>query len=396
MRLTEIRSAVSCAIATLLILAVGASAALAQDVPSPAQNATAGAAVFGQKGCVKCHAVNGAGGSLGPDLLSATKDRTYQDLVAAMWNHLPEMTRRMDELGIERPRLSVQEAGNLFAYLYTLGFFGTQGDPAHGEELFTEKACIRCHQVAGVGGVVGPNLDHVGDRGVPIEVATAMWNHGPAMSAAARERGIPRPVLTGSEFEDIIAFLELGRESIPSASLYLLPGNPRVGAEVMVEKGCADCHGVTGRAGGQGSDLGSVARRAGLIDFVAAMWNKAPSMLAAFEARGAEFPRLESEEVANLVAYLYFADYFAGGGSASQGRTTLRAKGCLNCHGTAGGAPDLGTVSGVEDLASLTAALWNHLVAADRDPGGPSFEAWPVINGREMADILAFFQASTP
>ena len=69
---------------------------------------------------------------------------------------------------------------------------------------------------------------------------------------------------------------------------------------------------------------------------------------------------------------------------------------CLNCHGTAGGAPDLGTVSGVEDLASLTAALWNHLVAADRDPGGPSFEAWPVINGREMADILAFFQASTP
>ena len=74
--------------------------------------------------------------------------------------------------------------------------------PSGARRLFTELSCIRCHQVGGVGGVVGPVLDYVGERGVPIEVAAAMWNHGPAMMEAAQARGIPRPRMSGPDLTD--------------------------------------------------------------------------------------------------------------------------------------------------------------------------------------------------
>jgi mono/diheme cytochrome c family protein len=37
-----------------------------------------------------------------------------------------------------------------------------QGDPARGEQRFAEIGCNGCHTVAGVGGMVGPDLTHVG------------------------------------------------------------------------------------------------------------------------------------------------------------------------------------------------------------------------------------------
>ena len=128
---------------------------IAQDLPSPTQNAVAGAEVFGEKGCIRCHSISGGGQSLGPDLRAVGSTRTFQDLTAALWNHLPDMNRRMADLAIERPHLSAREAGDLFAYLYTLGYFGGGGDAERGERLFTDLSCIRCHQIGGVGGVVG-------------------------------------------------------------------------------------------------------------------------------------------------------------------------------------------------------------------------------------------------
>lgn len=41
------------------------------------------------------------------------------------------------------------------------------GDPARGKNLFFEKvevSCLRCHRVEGVGGTVGPALDHIGSQ----------------------------------------------------------------------------------------------------------------------------------------------------------------------------------------------------------------------------------------
>ena len=124
----------------VLALAAGwasvASPLPAQVLPSPTQNAVAGAAVFGAEGCVQCHSIGGAE-SIGPDLSTIGADRSFQDLTAALWNHLPGMSRRMADLGIETPHLSPREAGDLFAYLYTLGYFDDEGDAERGSRLFT-------------------------------------------------------------------------------------------------------------------------------------------------------------------------------------------------------------------------------------------------------------------
>ena len=121
----------------LLVLAVGGAAGArplpAQDLPAPTQNAVAGAEVFGEKGCIRCHSITGGGQSLGPDLRTLGAARTFQDLTATLWNHLPDMNRSMAELGIARPRLSEREAGDLFAYLYTLGYFDAVGDAERGK-----------------------------------------------------------------------------------------------------------------------------------------------------------------------------------------------------------------------------------------------------------------------
>ena len=65
-------------------------------------------------------------------------------------------------------------------------FADDRGAFSEGRRLFTEKRCVVCHQVAGIGGVIGPSLDFLGQYGSPIFVAAAMWNHGPAMAEVMR------------------------------------------------------------------------------------------------------------------------------------------------------------------------------------------------------------------
>ncbi len=379
----------TCIAACLLLVPQGSI--LAQAPPEPAVNASAGARVFGEKGCVKCHAVDGRGGVEAPDLAQNPKLRSFYDLASDMWNHGPEMVRKMEERGIRRPRLTSQEAGDLIAFLYTLDYFDPPGDPEAGQAVFTEKKCALCHQVGGVGGVIGPDLSRLAQTPSPIRVAAAMWNHGPAMSEAARARGIPRPRLSGTELADLIAYLESAERGGQDAAMHLLPGRADHGEELLTEKSCVDCHGEPGDGGRTAPDLARAGRAGDLIDFVAAMWNKAPAMLAAIDRDGGEFPRLESGEVADLVAYLYSVRYFAGAGTESRGRKILEQKGCLVCH-TPDQAGAIGNATDVRLPAAVVASLWNHVATAGEPAAGAS---WPLFDGAEMADLMAYFRAST-
>ena len=51
--------------------------------------------VFVQVNCAKCHAVQGRGGKVGPDLARTTRPHSFYELASAMWDHLPRMTARM-------------------------------------------------------------------------------------------------------------------------------------------------------------------------------------------------------------------------------------------------------------------------------------------------------------
>lgn len=359
------------------------------------QNSLAGSRVFGSKGCIKCHSVNGLGGTLGADLGHIAGRRSLYDLAATMWNHLPTMKERMRELGIERPQLNEGEAGDLIAFLFTLDYFDPPGDPEAGEQLFNQKKCVVCHKVGVRGGVAGPSLDHLGQYGSPILVAAAMWNHGPGMQAMMDDKGIERPIFSGPELTDLITYLESSSPASPAGPLYVLPGNAAEGRAAFVKKGCVECHSVRGAGGGAAPDLARREVSWDLAEFAAALWNKAPAMTASMRTRGIGVPQLGAGEMADLVAYLYSVRYFAESGDVNAGRRLLRTRGCLTCHSLNGrGASAAGDLTESAEMASpaeVVSALWNHVNYTET---GDSLAAipWPVISAEEMADIAAFLQ----
>lgn len=382
--------------AIMCAVALGTATTAPAQQAVPAQNALAGAQVFGSKGCNRCHSLRGLGGTEAPDLAQRTHARTFYDLAAAMWNHLPAMVERMDELGIAHPRLSEQESANLIAFLHSLGFFDPIGDPEHGKAVFADKQCIACHQIAGSGGVIGPNLGATGRSVAPIQVATAMWNHGPRMSEMMEERGIARPGFTATELNDLIAYLEIEKDAISSDPVHVLPGLAGNGERLFTEKGCAACHAVQGAGGNQAPDLAERGVSSSMLAFAAAMWNKAPSMTRAMRARGLTPPEMEAREMADIVAYLYSVRYFSEPGSTSQGRALLRSKGCTGCHalGGAGGnaASDLAAVRSLDSPAAVIAALWNHCAV---EGGVPSDGNWPTLAAADVANVAEFLEATS-
>ena len=383
-------------ILAIAILVAPLGGASAQPVMSPSQDPLAGSQVFGSKGCIKCHSVNGVGGKVGPDLGRALKPRSFVDLATAMWNHLPGMTERMRRLGITRPVLDSKEAGDLVGFLYTLNYFDVPGNVDAGRRLFSEKRCVVCHTVRGTGGVVGPNLDHLQQFRSPIFVAAAMWNHGPQMAEKMKERGIERPTFTGKELRDLIAFLAPATAGPEEGPLYVLPGNAEVGRQLFAEKRCVECHAVGGAGGRVGPDLVERGVRESPLEFAATIWNKAPAMAAAMQPRGISVPQLTPEQMADIVAYLYSVRYFAGG-SVQQGYAVAAQKGCLNCHALRGerGKPagDLTKGKELSSPAAVLAALWNHAVVTPTVAGKKA--EWPVLKPQEMADLIAMLQSVT-
>jgi mono/diheme cytochrome c family protein len=389
-----IRSLRWTAVAVALFLLPGL--AVAQPVFSPGQDPLAGSQVFGTKGCAKCHSVNGVGGKVGPDLARVARPRSFFDLATAMWNHLANMTERMKQLGIDRPKLDDREARDLIAFLYTLSYFDAPGNPNEGRRLFNEKRCLFCHQVGGTGGVVGPNLDALKQFGSPMYVTAAMWNHGPAMMEKMREKGIERPSFTGPELRDLLAFLAPRAAGSPEGPIYILPGRAEPGRLLFAQKHCVDCHSAGGVGGRVGPDLVDRLVRRSPIEFAAAMWNKAPAMVAAQKARGIPVPQLAPEEMADLVAYLYSVRYFAEPGNLRNGWTVATYKGCLTCHGVSGerGKPasDLTKAKGLDSPGAVIAALWNHAVVTPKAPAGQR-APWPQFRPEEMADLVALLQS---
>jgi mono/diheme cytochrome c family protein len=392
---TGIRAAMKAVCAVVVLLSWALPPAVAQLPAGPGQNVLAGSRLFGAMGCAGCHAIDGVGGAVGPDLGRPSTSHSYYGFAAAMWNHLPQMVQRMNELEMARPRLDPWEAGDLIAFLVWLDYFDPPGDVENGRLLVAEKRCLVCHQVDGVGGVAGPDLEFLSRYGSPIQIATAMWNHGPAMTEEMQAKGIERPSFTSSELTDLITYLESGSPEIPTASQYVLPGRPDEGRQRFVDRGCSQCHSVRGEAGMLGPDLGRMGRHESMIDFAAAMWNKAPTMLAAIQRSGMSVPRLNAADMADLVAYLSSVRYFGEAGNPTRGARRVRDKGCLDCHSVQGGgggtAGDLAQTRGLDSPAAVIAALWNHALLREGEAGQLGV-SWRTFSTVEMADLSAFLQ----
>jgi cytochrome c2 len=387
---------VKLALLALLMIVAVPTVARGQLLFSPQQDPIAGEHLFNDKGCVRCHAVAGVGGKIGPDLARVARPRTFFDLSAALWNHAPKMAARMRQLGVVRPPLTASEAGDLAAYLFTLNYFDRPGRPAVGKRLFTEKGCISCHSVGGPGGSVGPHLGAMKMYDSPIALAASMWNHAPQMAATMEARKIPRPTFKGSELLDLIAYINDASPKPARGQLYVLPGRALDGRRVFLEKRCVVCHGARDKAEDGPPDLAERQAQGSLVDFAAAMWNKAPLMTQAMQSRLDSIPRLRPDEFADLVAYLYSVRYFKQAGDPRRGVITAVNKGCLDCHALYGErgkvASDLTTVAGLDTPAGVLAGLWRHSLIDDPRPLKDR-RPWPIFSGQDMADLVAYLRS---
>ena len=161
-----------------------ASVAAAQSVePAKAQY---------QSLCGSCHGDDGSGGGHGPGFLTvrnprATSQEAVRDLILS---GIPG--GGMPAFAIPR-----EQADAIAAYVMALkqpaAGAPVSGDPVAGERFFsTQENCAGCHMVRGRGGVLGPDLSHVGRDRTPAQIEQALRDPGtlPAGRGAPQYRAV--------------------------------------------------------------------------------------------------------------------------------------------------------------------------------------------------------------
>ena len=388
--LTSVGSAV---LATFLY---GESKPVRLSVELP-DNPTAGARLFVEKGCVRCHSLGSEPSRIGPDLGRIHLTGTVLDIAGALWTHSPVMREKMQDLKIPAPTMTSREMADIVAFLtayrYYLTEVGVPGDPAQGHELFAAKGCGGCHGDRESWEKPGPSLDRYRGRFSPIYLAQAMWNHGPEMARLMRGRNIPWPRFAGREMGDLLAYLQAGNGGSGVQRVYFEPGSPRRGRELFMAKRCDACHAIAGSGGHGGPDLGTKGRDlVGSVSAIAGvMWNHGQGMTAEFARRGIPHAKFSGQEMADVIAFLYFVNYANVTASPSRGAQLFAGR-CGACHTAGDGrrvGPDLSDVPGLDDPIAITAAMWNHAPRMEEEARKRGV-LWPRLQPGDTADLTAY------
>jgi mono/diheme cytochrome c family protein len=350
-----------------------------------------GQVVFQTKGCVRCHAVRGAGGRIGPDLGRIGVRGSFFDIASAMWNHLPAMGEKMEEFHFTRPHFEDGELSDLAAFLYFLKYFDEPGDPQTGKVLFSEKHCIECHRVGGQGGDIAPRLDRLPRTVSPLRIAQDLWNHGAQMVTAMRMQDLDVPVFEGNEIIDLVSYLRSQGERRTTRE-FQSAGDAAKGKRLFESKGCSRCHTIFGSESRIGPDLGTVELRGSVTQIAGRMWNHWPQMSKAMASIGMARPQFSADELADLFAYIFIARYEGTGADPNRGERVYRVKGCATCHGE-GAEGDIGPAltdsSEAADKELITQRMWNHGPSMWDEMARQNLE-WPRFEAGDLADLLSY------
>ena len=357
-----------------------------------------GQALFQNKGCIKCHAIHGKGGDVGPDLGDDEFYGTYLELAALMWNHLPEMFEEMQETGYVFPNLNSDEMKQLVVYLCYMRYVPEPGNERTGRKLLKSKKCVSCHRFGGSGGDIGPDISTRKEYLAPIALIESMWNHGPKMMEFFEEQDIDRPEFDNDEIVDLVAGIRSYMEPtrVPASSHDL--GDPENGRTLIEEKGCINCHSVGGVGGDLGPDFTELDLDCSATRIAGRMWNHGPKMWKAMRREGITFTEFEEGEMADIIAYLYGLGLEDAPGNVQDGREIVERR-CISCHTLHGKgeglSPDLATLGHMDSPAELVSALWNHAPDIRKQQLGKKLK-WPKLSGEDMRDLYAFLQMLSP
>jgi molybdopterin-containing oxidoreductase family membrane subunit len=369
--------------------------ALSIELPD---NPTAGARLFVEKGCVRCHTLADDQTRVGPDLGRIHFNGTIMDLAGAFWNHSPVMREKMADLKVQPPQMTSREMTDLVAFLtayrYYLTEVGQPANPAAGRAVFASKGCARCH-APNAWDKPGPDLSHYRGRFSALFVAQAMWNHGGEMAKVMSGQGVPWPKFSGGEMGDLVAYLQSENEGATSDPVYFEPGSPRRGRDVFTAKKCIECHAIGGAGGHGGPDLARGREFVGSISSIAGlMWNHSQGMSAELARRGIARVTFSGQEMADVLAYLYFVNYANVRGTPDRGGVVFVNK-CSTCHSVGGGTrvgPDLAAIANLDEPIAIMAAMWDHAPAMEREMRTRRI-AWPRLEVGDAADLAAFLLA---
>jgi cytochrome c2 len=346
-----------------------------------------GEMLFQSLSCAQCHAVNGTGGRVGPDL-GRLIDRNFTPtmLCSTMWNHAPAMWTAMGQRGIQPGAMDEQGAADLFAYFASARFFEKPGEAERGKRLFTEKGCSGCHGLTKPLASGAPPVSEWDGLTDPVTLAQTMWNHAPGMLKATAAKHMAWPGLAGQDLTDLLVYLRnLPGVAQKPSNLQTTAGTN--GEVLFRSKGCIGCH-------GSASVLSSRLKGLTLTEVAAAMWDHAPRMSAA--SKSAPLPQFNTEEMRELLSYLWARQFFQDSGNASHGSRVFAAKRCTSCHGvSSSGAPDLTGAHAPFNGATMVSALWRHgprMLQQMKQRGVP----WPRFAGNEMADLIAYLNLHSP
>jgi len=385
------RKAITVVGAVILLIA---SLAFAQLLP---EDPTKGSRLFVNKGCVRCHALKGDGGKIGPDFGRVDFGNTQIDLAAKLWNHIPSMNIGMKQARMIKPNLTGQEFTEISAYLYFLKFFDEPGDATRGRSIFNEKGCSSCHPLSGKGKEGEPGLDQFPQNISPVFLTQSIWNHGPVMIAHMVKLGMKWPVFEGTEMMDLLDYIKVNAKGAKETA-FITPGNPKEGKQVFTAKGCIKCHAVRGEGGKEAEDLGKRAKTfyKSLTQITSIMWNKGPAVLAKMSQTQIGIPKFTSKEMADLIAYLYFLHFIDEPGNPVNGKKIFSESGCSKCHGVDGKPGELMTLSlskyqKAGNSMDIVASLWNHSTEIEKAMKGKGI-SWPRFKKGELADLLEFIR----
>jgi mono/diheme cytochrome c family protein len=224
------------------------------------------------------------------------------------------------------------------------------------------------------------------------------------MAEEFRKLNLAQPKFTGGETADLMSYLQSVAAPADAEPVYVEPGSPSRGRALFEKKGCVACHAVRGDGGSPDApDLGK--RREELVrsvtDVAGAMWSHGTAMWDKMRERQVPAVKFAGNEMADIIAYLYFVNYFDRPGDFERGKQLFNSKGCVQCHTVAafGGkvGPDLGASRVVGSPIDTVTAMWNHAAVMQpvmRAKGVP----WPKFESGEMADLMEFLysQHKTP
>jgi mono/diheme cytochrome c family protein len=346
---------------------------LVQMLSLQAADSERGEKLFHTQGCIQCHAINGRGGTVAPDLgRRIARSYTPALLASTMWNHAPSMWSVMRRQGIERQDLAPQDVADLFAFFSSSRFFDKPGDAARGKQVFQQNRCSECHGIESSPGAAPPVAKWQG-LGDPIALAESMWNHAGRMKQEFASRNLAWPELTSQQLSDVLVYLRNLPATRKTPVRFQTTAGDR-GEALFQSKGCSGCH--TGQ-------LDLRLRLAGktMTDIAASMWNHAPKMESAAI-------RFEPGEMREILSYLWSRRLLDDRGNARRGEKLFAEKHCSTCH-------QPGFRKQEHSSLTMISALWSHGPAMLDKVKEKGF-LWPRLSAADMSDLMAFLNSKEP